>query len=74
MLRLGDKFTLTENAIENYGTQYAGREFPVSHVATNTNQHPGYDEVVNAEGYEPMALYDAKELNFSVYEYEIEAA
>lgn len=67
MLKIGDKFMLTEDAIDNYGEQYRDKIFTVSHVATNTEQHRGYDNSM-----EGMALYDAEELNFSVYEYEIE--
>jgi hypothetical protein len=66
MLKVGQKFTLTNNAIANYGEKYRGKAFTVSHVATNADQHRGYDESMQG-----MALYDAEELNFSVYEYEI---
>lgn len=66
MLKIGEQFILTEDAIENYGEEYEGKKFTVSHVARNTKEHPGYDNSM-----EGMALYDAKELNFSVYEYEV---
>lgn len=67
MLKIGEKFILNEDAIEHYGKEYQGKEFTVSYVATSEDEHKGYDE-----GMKGMALYDAKELFFSVYEYEIE--
>ena len=66
MMKVGQEFTLTDDAIENYGERYRGKKFTVSHVATNEKQHRGYDSGMNG-----MPLYDAKELNFSVYEYEV---
>ena len=66
-------------ALQNYGAKHAGRIFTVSHVATKympaskfyaagqpAGFHPGYDTGLNGE-----PLYDARELNFSVYQYEI---
>lgn len=65
-MELGDKFILTENALENYGESYRDKEFTVSHVATNESEHPGYDAGMKGEN-----LYDAHELEFSVYDYEV---
>jgi hypothetical protein len=67
MLEVGNKFKLTDDAVEHYGQEYKDKEFTVCHVATSIEEHQGYDE-----GLQGMALYDAVELNFSVYEYEIE--
>lgn len=69
MLKIGEKFTLTNDAVENYGEEYRDKVFTVSHVATSQEGHRGYDDSM-----EGMALYDAEELNFSVYEYEVEEA
>ena len=78
-LRKGSKFRLTEDAIENYGEQYRGETFTVlqwfdhycpakeMHLPENLHGHPGYED----DGSERI-LYDAKELNFSVYDWEIE--
>lgn len=66
MLKIGDKITLTNEAIQNYGEEYKNKEFTISHIAYNINDHEGYDETLNG-----MALYDCEELDFSVYEYEI---
>lgn len=79
-LRIGSTFRLTPDALENYGAKYANQTFTVSHVSTAympaaefyakgkpTGYHPGFDESAGC------ALYDAEELTFSVYEWEIEA-
>lgn len=66
MLKVGDKITLTDEAIENYGEEYQNKEFTIEHIAFSKNDHIGYDN-----GLEGMALYDLRELDFSVYEYEI---
>ncbi len=65
-MRIGDKFTLTDDAIDNYGNQFADKEFTVVHVARNIKEHPGYDT-----GVSPQYLYDAEELTFSVYDWEV---
>lgn len=78
-LHKGDKFKLTNEAIQNYGEKFSGKIFTVSHVATKympasefyqkgqpEGFHPGYDNSIPNE-----PLYDAKELNFSVYHWEI---
>ncbi len=80
-LRVGLRFRLTSNALDNYGPQYAERIFTVSAVATAympaaefyakgkpAGFHPSFDEAAGC------ALYDAEELAFSVYEWEIEPA
>lgn len=66
-MKQGDTFKMTEEALDNYGEEYRDKIFTVSHVATSKEDHPGYDEA--ADG---MKLYDADELKFSLYEYEVE--
>lgn len=78
MLKTGDKFKLTDDAIDNYGERYRDRVFKVSHVATRyvpsnvtpypDGAHPGF---CRESG---RALYDADGLNFSVYDWEIKRA
>lgn len=63
--RVGTKFTLTNDAIENYGETYRGKVFRVQGVFKSRAEHPGFDEGVG----EP--LYEADGLPFAVYEYEI---
>lgn len=65
-MKVGDKFIFTDEAIANYGEEFKGKTFTVEHVATSKKEHIGYDK--SAKG---MALYDAEELQFSLYEYEV---
>lgn len=58
---------------ENYD-KFRDMDLVITNVATNTDQHPGYDV-----GMFPMALYDLRTLDgedvpFSLYEYELENA
>lgn len=64
-MEVGDKFMLTDDAIANYGDDYSGRIFTVSYVSNSKDDHQGYDEGVG------QPLYDAEELTFSVYEFEV---
>lgn len=78
MKRIGQKVRMTKDAVDNYGTEYAGKEFTVTHAANKympakqfyaqgrpKGYHPGYDE--GAGGY----LYDFEELDFSLYDWEL---
>lgn len=75
---VGDSFRLTSEALENYGQKFADRSFVVSAVSVAympaaqfyakgrpAGFHPGFDESAGC------ALYDAKGLGFSLYEWEI---
>jgi hypothetical protein len=72
--RIGDKFTMSENALENYGQKYAGQVFtvrqwydhyvPASQMQGDTHGHPGFDSSADS------AIYGS-ELNFDLYEWEM---
>lgn len=77
--KIGDQVSLTSDALTNYGEQYSGKKFTISHVATKympasefyakgkpNGYHPGFD--ASAYG----ALYDCIGLHFSLYEWEVE--
>lgn len=64
--KVGDYVRMTDDAIDNYGEQYRDKEFRISHVARSRDDHMGYDEGVGGN------LYDFDELNFSLYDYELE--
>jgi hypothetical protein len=66
--KLHDKVRMTEDALKNYGEQYRGRLFEVSHIARNTKEHPGFDDCAGT------ALYDFVELPIALYEWEMEPA
>ncbi len=65
--RISDKFTLTDDAIDNYGEEYRGRVFEIDGVYHNHKEHQGYDM-----GVYPMQLVEAIDFNYAVYEWEIE--
>lgn len=76
--KVGDRVSLTADALENYGAKHAGKSFRVSHVATRympasefyakgspAGFHPGYDDSTGC------ALYDCEGLSFSLYDWEL---
>jgi hypothetical protein len=64
--RVGMKFILTDDAIENYGEEYRDKVYKVRGVFKSVKEHRGFDEGVG------QPLYEADNLPFAVYEYEIE--
>jgi hypothetical protein len=78
--KVGSKFKLSADALDNYGSEYAGKVFTVRqwfdhHVKVSVHLpendphgHPGFDEGAGS------ALYEAEELRFALYEWEMEAA
>lgn len=64
---IGDKCIMTENAIDNYGNKYKDKVLTICHIAHDKSEHPGYDESIS-----PECLYDFIEINFSLYDYEID--
>jgi hypothetical protein len=75
MYRIGDKFKLSRDALDNYGAQYKGRSFTVSGVFTHyckpencqrdPTGHPGFDPA----GGSP--LYETDDLQFALYAWEM---
>lgn len=72
--RIGTKVKVSsDNDNENYN-DFRNKVLKITHIAKNTNQHPGYDN-----GMDGMPLYDLEALdgtpvNYSLYEYELEKA
>jgi hypothetical protein len=56
---------------ENY-IDFMDKVLVITHVATNTNQHPGYDDAMEGEPLFDLETEDGEEVPFSLYEYEIE--
>jgi hypothetical protein len=72
--KVGGHVTMTEDACRNYGRHYENRTLVVTVVSKNEKDHPGY-----YSGMSPEYLYDLKilggvNLNFSLYDYELERA
>ena len=64
-MRIGDKIRIISDN-DNYD-KYRNMDLIVSHIAHNTDEHPGYDT-----GLTGQALVDCKDVPFSLYEYEFE--
>jgi hypothetical protein len=62
----GDKFTMSEAALENYGFDHDEKEYTVE--TRFREDHPGYDP--SGGRY----IYDIKELQFSLYHWEMNPA
>jgi len=46
----------------------------VTHVAKNKEQHPGYDDSLNGEYLYDLKTESGKEVNCSLYDYELQPA
>jgi hypothetical protein len=55
---------------ENY-TEFLDKKLVVTHIAYNTDQHPGYDESVSPQALMDFETVDGEEVPFSLYEYEV---
>jgi hypothetical protein len=76
--RIGDRFKLSDDALENYGEKYRDQVFTVRGVfdhyvspafmARDPTGHPGFD----ANGGSP--LYEADDAPGALYEWEMERA
>jgi hypothetical protein len=76
--KVGDKFQLSKDALDNYGEEYAGKTFtvravythyvPAAKMESDPSGHPGFDEAGGS------CLYGSQELNFDVYEWEMRRA
>jgi len=75
--KVGDKFKLSHEALDNYGDKFAEKAFtvravythhvPVAQMGSDPTGHPGFDPAGGSPLY-------GSELNFDVYEWEMEAA
>lgn len=73
MYRIGDRTKIAEeNDNDNYDS-FRDTVLIVTHVATNKNQHPGFDEGVGQPLYD-LETEDGRSVPFSLYEYELEDA
>jgi hypothetical protein len=74
MYKIGDLVKVSsENDNDNYD-DFREKVLRIVHVATNTSQHMGYDESMQRMGLYDLETLDGKEINYSLYEYELEDA
>lgn len=80
MFRVGENVKMSKEALDNYGKEFVGIVLTVQSVANRymparqffdlgmpNGYHPGYDEALAG-----MCLYDFEEINFPLYEWEIQ--
>ena len=72
--KMGDRLKVAEdNDNENYDS-FRDEILIVIHVATNKDEHPGYDSSLEGEGLYDFVTEDGREIGLSLYDYELEEA
>ena len=72
--KLNDKVRVSpENDNENYNS-FRDEILIVTNVAKNKNDHPGYDEGVTPDYLYDLKTANGKEVNCSLYDYELTKA
>lgn len=71
---IGDRVIVARNNDnENYDS-FRDDILIVTHVATNENEHPGYDSTMEGEGLYDLVTEDGRSVGCSLYDYELEEA
>ena len=71
MYQKGDNVKIRkENDNEAYD-EFREMVLIITHVATNSEQHPGYDEGLSGQGLYDFKTEDGEEVPFSLYDFEI---
>jgi len=83
-MRKNELVYMTKDALENYGKEYAGIPFVITHKATKymsstefykagmpDGHHPGYDEGCGSTLYDLKYKETGEELTFSLYGWEL---
>jgi len=72
--KIGDQVKVSEeNDNENYD-DFREKTLTIIHVATNTDEHPGYDNGLEGEPLYDFKDEDGNEIPCSLYFYELEEA
>jgi len=86
--KVGQKVTMTDDALDNYGEEYRGKVFIIKSKATKympskefyangmpDGYHPGYDEGVKGMGlYDLVTSDDGDDFGNSLYDWELKEA
>lgn len=70
MYELGDVVTIISDN-ENYN-EYKEMDLTITHIATSTQQHPGYDDSMEGMQLLDLETEEMDDVPFSLYEYEVE--
>jgi len=54
--------------------EFRNKKLRITHVATNQDEHQGFDEGLAGSGLYDLETLDGKEVPFSLYDYELESA
>ena len=72
-MQIGDKVKVSpDNDNDNYDS-FRNKILIITHIATSTNDHQGYDEGLNGEALYDFKDEDGNEIPCSLYDYELEA-
>lgn len=72
--RIGTKVKVaSDNDNENYDG-FRNKVLKITHIAKNTQQHPGYDNVMEGMPLYDLETLDGQSVGCSLYEYELEKA
>jgi len=62
----------SDNDNDNYD-EFRGKKLRITHVATNQDEHQGFDEGLAGSGLYDLETLGGKEVPFSLYDYELES-
>jgi len=69
--RKGDKVKVApENDNDGYD-YFRDKVLIITHVATNTKEHPGFDDTCKGQGLYDFIAEDGTEIGCSLYDYEL---
>lgn len=68
----GDKVKISTEVDNESYEEFVGEVLIVTNVATNEEEHPGYDSSVDGQGLYDLKTVSGKEVPFSLYDYELE--
>ncbi|MBT4328187.1 MAG: hypothetical protein HOD60_14985 [Candidatus Nitrosopelagicus sp.] len=71
--QIGDKVMVDSEHEDNY-PDFKNKVLIVTHVAVDTNDHPGYDDGVAGQGLYDFKLENGKSVGSSLYDYELVSA
>lgn len=72
-MQIGDKVQVSpDNDNDNYDS-FRNKILIITHIATSTEDHPGFDEGLNGESLYDFKDENGNEIPCSLYDYELEA-
>jgi hypothetical protein len=72
--QVGSRVVMSPDALENYGEQWQGVVFKITHVATGRADHPGFDPGAGSALYDLAINSSGEPFNNSLYDWELERA